>query len=281
MIKNFCSLIALDIDGTLAVKMQNIPPTVIHYLTTLHQQGAMFVFVTGRTFEFGHQVLKELPFSYYYAAHNGAILLSMPDRRVIIKNYLDGSVLLSMEKICESTSTDFVIYTGLEGNNLCYYRPSHFSPNLRYYLEKRRQSFNEEWIAVKNFKEIPFKEFPSIKCFGEEETAQYVAERMEKNLELHAPVIKDPFGEGNYVVQATHSQANKGYALRQLIDQLGYEGVVIAAGDDLNDLSMFEQAHIKVAMADAPLQLKAKADIIAPPASSLGIIKGLEEALAQ
>nr|WP_166155050.1 HAD family hydrolase [Neochlamydia sp. AcF84]NGY94685.1 hypothetical protein [Neochlamydia sp. AcF84] len=281
MSKKFCSLIALDIDGTLAVKMQNIPPLVIHYLTTLHQQGAMFVFVTGRTFEFGYQVLKELPFNYYYAAHNGAILLSMPERRVIIKNYLDHSILHSLAKICESTFTDGVVYTGLEGNNLCYYRPNHFSQNLQYYLEKRRQSLNEEWIAVANFKEVSFNEFPAVKCFGDEKTAQYVAERMEKSLELHAPVIKDPFGEGYYIVQATHSQANKGYALRQLIDQVGYEGVVIAAGDDLNDLSMFEQAHIKVAMADAPLQLKAKADIIAPPASSLGIIRGLKEALAQ
>ncbi len=279
MIKNAKGLIALDIDGTITVDMQVIPYNVIQYLSDLHQQGWAFVFITGRTFDFGYHVLKALPFNYYYAVQNGAILLSMPSRKILSKKYLDKSIIPSMEKICANETTDFVIYGGFELDNQCYYRKSHFSEKLMKYLESRCAAFNEKWQNILSFDDLPIQEFPSIKCFGEKVPAQRIADNIEKMLGLHVPVIKDPFCQDYYVVQATHPDVSKGQVLRDLVAQTQYGGTIIAAGDDLNDLSMFDEAHIKVAMENAPSELKLKADIIAPPASITGIIEGLKRAL--
>ncbi len=279
MIKNAKGLIALDIDGTITSNMQDIPSTVVQYLSDLYQNGWSFIFITGRTFDFGYRVLKVFPFSYYYAVQNGAILLSMPDKKILMKKYLDCSIIPSMENICKDQPTDFVIYTGLALNNLCFFRESHFSKNLRIYLEARHKAFNEEWKNMNSFEELPIKQFPSIKCFGELISAQIIAEDIERILGLHVPVIKDPFSDEYYVVQATHPAVNKGEVLKDLIARMEYPGTIIAAGDDLNDLSMFDAAHIKVAMENAPQELKMKADIIAPPASLEGIIEGLKKAI--
>jgi hydroxymethylpyrimidine pyrophosphatase-like HAD family hydrolase len=54
---------------------------------------------------------------------------------------------------------------------------------------------------------------------------------------------------------------------------------VIAAGDDNNDVSMFLAADICIAMASAPEHLRNAADIIAPKASEMGIIQGLQQAI--
>lgn len=279
MIQHAKGLIALDIDGTITTNMQDIPHNVVQYLADLHQQGWAFVFITGRTFDFGYHVLKVLPFSYYYAVQNGAILLTIPDRKILAKKYLNRSILPAMEKICEKEPTDFVIYAGLEYNNQCFFREKHFSKKLLEYLKARRKAFNEEWENINAFEDLPFNEFPSLKCFGEFDAAQHIAENIEKSLNLHVPVIKDPFCSDFYVVQATHPKVSKGQVLKDLIHKTEYQGTIIAAGDDLNDLSMFEQAHIKVAMENAPIELKLKADIIAPPASLTGIIEGLKKAL--
>jgi Cof subfamily protein (haloacid dehalogenase superfamily) len=278
MLKNAKGLIALDIDGTITTDMQDIPQNVIHYLTDLYQQGWAFVFITGRTFDFGYRVLKALPFSYYYAVQNGAILLSMPDQKILKKKYLDKAIVPAMETICEGEATDFVIYTGLELNNQCFFREDHFSGKLLKYLDARRRAFHEEWTNIISFEELPLKEFPSVKCFGELVPAQHIAANIERILGLHVPVIKDPFCKDFYVVQATHPEVSKGQVLRDLVNEFEYTGTIIAAGDDLNDLSMFEAAHIKVAMENAPLELKLKADIVAPPASMTGIIVGLKKA---
>lgn len=279
MIRNAKGLIALDIDGTITTDMKDIPQNVIQYLTDLHEKGWAFVFITGRTYDFGYRVLKALPFNYYYAVQNGAILLSMPGNQILTKKYLTRSIIPQMERICKEEPTDFVIYAGFEWNNQCFFRASQFSNKLLKYLEARRAAFNEEWKNLASFEELPIEEFPSIKCFGELAPAQYIAKSIEENLGLHVPIIKDPFCSEYYVVQATHADVSKGQAIRDLINMTDYQGTIIAAGDDLNDLSMFDEAHIKIAMENAPLELKSKADIIAPPASMTGIIEGLKRAI--
>lgn len=279
MIKNAKGLIALDIDGTITVDMQDIPANVVQYLTELYQLGWAFVFITGRTFDFGYHVLKALPFSYYYAVQNGAILLSMPGSQILAKKYLDKSIIPTMEKICEGEPTDFVIYAGFERDNQCFYREKHFSEKLSQYLKARCKAFNEVWTNIDTFEDLPIGTFPSIKCFGELLPAQRMAEKIERILGLHVPVIKDPFSNGYYVVQATHPEVSKGQVLKDLVAHFDYRGTIIAAGDDLNDLSMFDEADIKIAMEDAPVELKLKADIIAPPASLTGIIEGLQQAI--
>jgi hydroxymethylpyrimidine pyrophosphatase-like HAD family hydrolase len=203
----------------------------------------------------------------------------MPDNKILSKKYLDKSIIPQMEKICEGEPTDFVIYAGFEWNNICFFRKNHFNDQLTQYLEARRIAFHEEWSDIVSFENLPIEEFPSIKCFGELKPAQHLADKIEKKLGLHVPVIKDPFCNEFYVVQATHPEVSKGQAIRDFVRMTEYRGIIIAAGDDLNDLSMFEEAHVKVAMEDAPIELKLKADIIAPPAATAGIIEGLKKAI--
>lgn len=277
--KDAKGLIALDIDGTITTDMQAIPKNVVSYLYELHKQGWRFVFITGRTFDFGDRVLNVLPFGYYYAVQNGAILFSMPRKEILAKKYLDKSIVPLMDKICKEEPTDFVIYAGFEWDNQCFFRKSHFSPQLLNYLEERQKAFHENWTDIPSFSELPIDEFPSIKCFGRQDSAQNIADQIETHLNLHVPVIKDPFCHDYYVVQATHPDVNKGKTLRHIIERTQPK-MVIAAGDDLNDLSMFSEAHIAVAMENAPNELKSKAHIIAPPASLSGIVEGLQQALA-
>lgn len=277
--KKIKGLIALDIDGTITAEMREIPERVVHYFKELSAKGWLFVFITGRTFDFGYTVLQTLPFEFYYAVQNGAILLSMPDGKILIKKYLDLSVIPAMEKICLEEPSDFVIYAGLEFNNLCFYRENHFSHTLLHYLKERQKAFSEQWVDLSSFDDLPIQEFPSLKCFGDYASSIQIAENIEKMLGLHVPVIKDPFCKDYYVVQATHPRVSKGSILKDLTDWLDYKGKVVAAGDDLNDLSMFEVAHIKIAMENAPEELRAKADIIAPSATRGGIIEGLSQAI--
>ena len=57
------------------------------------------------------------------------------------------------------------------------------------------------------------------------------------------------------------------------------EGIVIAAGDDYNDITMLKSADITVVMSTAPTEILALADIVAPPAVEMGIIEGLGKAV--
>lgn len=276
--------IALDIDGTLT-DYAHLPPNVIAYLKSLADNGWHLVFITGRTFQSGFLTLENLPFSYYLAVQNGAIILEMPGRKILGKKYLDRSIFSELDAICQEEPSDFVVYGGFENQDHCFYRPEKFSPELMGYLNQRIVAFKEVWHPLKSYSEMELDSFPSVKCFGRYDSAKRLCKRIEERLGLHVPMIRDPFGtaylgQEYYVVQATQQGISKGQALLDLVALTGQRGTVIAAGDDYNDIPMWQVADVKVVMATAPKELREQADIVAPAASEEGIIKGLEAAIA-
>jgi hydroxymethylpyrimidine pyrophosphatase-like HAD family hydrolase len=204
----------------------------------------------------------------------------MPSRKIIKRRYLEKSTIPTMEEICEEENTGVVIYGGLECNDACFFKPQKFSNTLLDYLERRILAFQEKWNPVDNLNAIPFEEFPSVKCFGRYMEASRLAAKIQKMLGLHVPVIKDPFDEKYFVVQGTFPDVCKGQAVKDILSKIGPQSV-IAAGDDLNDLSMLKMAQIKIAMPQAPKELLDIADIVALPPSEDGIIQAVKEAISR
>jgi len=272
-------VIALDIDGTITVEAHLVPQRVVDYLASLYRAGWQLIFLTGRPFQWGFRSLKVLPFPYFLSVQNGALTLEMPAMKVIDRKYLDLGSLPKMEEVCHHYDTDFVIYTGWENGDLCYYRPQNMTKELQQYLKSRCEAISERWEAVEDFRQLPVATFSSLKCFSKEPPAFKMGRQIEQMTGLHCPVIRDPFNAEYLVIQATHHDAAKGPALRRFVRIKGFSGNIIAAGDDHNDISLLEAADIGIAMANAPDELIAKAHFIAPPASEDGIIEGLEMAL--
>lgn len=272
-------IIALDIDGTAAAPGKAVSWEVCQFLKQLVQDHWQIIFITGRTFHFGFQALHPLNFPYYLAVQNGAIIIEMPSQTIVGKKYLDASIIPTMEKICENHPSDFVIYGGFEYQDRCYYRAKNFSEPLLEYLENRVSTFKETWVDVPNFDNLDIDNFASVKCFGTQPSATQIADRIEKELGLHVPLIRDAFNMDYYVVQATHPEVSKGQAVRDIKAILNADGIVIAAGDDYNDVSMFSVANVKVVMETAPLDLQKGADVIAPSAEKNGLIAGLKAAI--
>jgi Cof subfamily protein (haloacid dehalogenase superfamily) len=72
-------------------------------------------------------------------------------------------------------------------------------------------------------------------------------------------------------VELNHHAVSKGTAVRWLAQKRGYSrSQVMAVGDNFNDLSMFAEAGLSVALGDAPAEVQAQADWLAPPVSQDG-----------
>lgn len=272
-------LIALDIDGTITEDIHKIPERVAGFLKKLWQQGWQMVFITGRTFSFGHSTLKNLDFPYYFAVQNGADILEMPKKRQVSRHYLENSIIPSIEELYGTEKEDFIIYAGHDKGDFCYYRPNRFSPFLLSYLEEIKKLAPEPWKEVSSFQMDALKTFPLIKCLGSKEAMTKINQALNSLSSLHVTLIRDPIGEGLYLNLVTSSSATKGKALIKAAETLDIQGPLIAAGDDLNDISMIEKAHIRIVMETAPKQLLDKAHIIAPSAAKEGIIPALSQAI--
>lgn len=273
-------VIALDIDGTITAETHSVHPDVVKYFTSLQKQGWIFIFLTGRTFNRGYKTLEAFSFPYFLAVQNGATILEMPSRQIIDQKYLISEILPDMDRLCAEEKTDYILYTGFDHQDLCYFRPKRMTPHLLAYVQQRSVAVHENWKEVDSFEGIGVSAFASLKCFMEDqERALRLSQKIEKHLGLHAPLNRDPYNPNYSIVQATHPTATKGEALRYFVQLKTCLGPIIAAGDDHNDITMLQEADIKVVMQNAPSIVLELADVVAPPATQNGILVGLEEAL--
>ena len=270
--------IALDIDGTITDRTHQAPKKVIDYLHALKESGWEIVFITGRTFSFAYSVMQAFDFPYYLALQNGADILAMPEKRSVWRHYLDTEVLPLLEKAYEGEEEHFLLYAGYEHGDFCYYNPGQFSPKFRAHLEKIKALSPEPWKAVEHFHFDPPLHFPLAKCLGSKEGMERVQKRLEGTSDLSVTLIRDPLGEEIYLNLVTCKEATKGKALQKVQRLLDGKGKVIAAGDDLNDVSMLKEADVKIVMETAPEEMLGMADIVAPSGDACGIIEALEEA---
>lgn len=272
--------ITLDIDGTITTELRSIPAPVISHLTQLNQEGWNIAFITGRALCYTDMPLKGISFPYFLAVQNGADILEMPSKRLISRSYLDHKVIGAIDQAYVNEKEDFILYSGYEKGDFCYYRPSRYSSKLLSYLKKLGALSVEPWRPLDSFDFGHEDYFPMVKCLGPQEEMKKIHSTLAQIENVDVTLIRDPFSDdGFYLNLVTSQKATKGKAVQKLRDFSG-GGLIIAAGDDLNDTSMIEAADIGIVMQTAPQSLLDKAHIIAPPAAQMGIIQGLKKACA-
>lgn len=273
--------IALDIDGTITDSTHFAPKEVIDCLHSLADLGWEIIFITGRTLSFASQVIDAFHFPFYIAVQNGADILLMPQKERVAQYYLNAHVIPVLEKAYDSKKEDFLIYSGYERGDFCYYRPERFSDKMREHVHKIMSLSPEPWKELKNFHFEKSISFPLAKCLGTKKAMQDVNARLEQCPAVSATLIRDPLTQDEvYLNLVTAAQATKGNALRTLKQLTGDGGPVIAAGDDLNDLSMLAVADIKIVMNTAPQEMHPLATILAAhDGKQHGIISALHQAV--
>ncbi len=271
--------IALDIDGTITDATHHAPPQVVQFLHDLEKKGWEIVFITGRTFSYGYRVVKAFDFPFYLAVQNGADILFMPHKELVARHYLDPQVIPVLEKAYRGEKEDFLVYAGYDKGDFCYYRPEKFSPSMKEHIHKIMATSPEPWRSVEDFNFEKSIAFPLIKCLGSREAMLRINALLQPFPEITATMIRDPLADGIYLNLITAKQATKGNALQRVKDVIGDGGPVIAAGDDLNDISMLECADVKIVMSAAPKEMHSMATILASHGEQHGIIDALKQAI--
>ncbi len=268
--------IALDIDGTITQDKYTVPAEVAAFLKETSQNGWRFVFATGRALVFARPLLNCFDFPFITVAQNGS--LAIEKDKIIFKRYMKPSVISDLEEAYQGFETDFIVYSGCEHNDRCYFRPHLLKEEDRTYLEAIQKREKEPWIAVDQFA-FDF-EIPLIKCFGRLDVMKKIGSRLLKKGSFQVSLIRDPFHSSYYILLVTDIKASKGFALREIRSLFGKGDLMIAAGDDENDLSLLQAADVKIAMPHAPELIRKIADFMAPPVSEQGIIHALKIVIA-
>jgi Cof subfamily protein (haloacid dehalogenase superfamily) len=268
--------LAFDIDGTITDDRISIPSLVSSYFKQLSGMGWKFVFLTGRSYTFSKTCLDCFDFDYYFSSQNGSLLMEMPSKEIIFKDYVHGSAIEHLEAVFHDLDCDFIVYKGMEFNDSCYFRPKRIPKNIMPYIYELQAREKEDWEEVDNF---VIDSFPLAKCVGSLEQLHLAYDRLEKMKMFDISIIRDPFFEKTHILLVTNKGVCKGAALRRLTSR-HEKSVIISAGNDFNDITLLEAGDIKIAMKNSPKELLSIANYIAPSAREMGIVTTLKSILS-
>ena len=275
------AILASDIDHTLTDSTHKIPPEVIKSLKQRYDNGWKIVFVTGRTFVFANQALRDIPFPFEVAVMHGAETIDMPSQTILDLRYLTTEILNVVDGIYKDHDEYFLVYSGKDKGDYCYFVPKRHSQGVLDYFSRIQTFYGNSWVALDGIRDVHQDSFPLLRCFGDLETMQLIQRKLHALYpEIHTELIDDAIEKHFKLLMITHPDAQKGKSLQRIIQRNGWEGPVIAAGDDENDITLFDVADVKIAISRerGSEKLKRMADIIGKPSSEMGILASLIEA---
>jgi Cof subfamily protein (haloacid dehalogenase superfamily) len=255
-------LVAIDLDGTLVDERNNVSDAVERAIREVRATGIEVVLVSGRP-EIGVlPIFDELGLVLPVISSGGARVSDPANHRLI------SEVLPSRDDI-----RTFVELSRAEGLTLVYQRSDKLycegSEAIRQVLEAR---IRLPIAPVADGLLVCPDPIKVTACGPREQLDRIDREITKRGLGL-AAVLSGP-----EYLEVTARGVAKGEALKRVADYLGVPLTEIAViGDGHNDISMFGEAGLAVAMGNAPREVQAAADVVAPTLEDDGVAWALRE----
>ncbi|NPA03797.1 MAG: HAD-IIB family hydrolase [Epsilonproteobacteria bacterium] len=206
---------------------------------------------TARSFTGATKLLKGLRLNYPLILLDG-VMISLPTGEILELNALNKELTNSIIATISNKFSQEPLVVSLKNSTeqfLYPKSPNSFQLKLLETFHNDRRVFDLTQIGEDNLK--------IVYLGGKEELEEIKKELKEYPLELK--LSKDPYLDC-YFLTLLHPLGDKAYALRRLKEMLNISKVTVF-GDSYNDLGMFEEAEVKIAVANAVKELKQKATL--------------------
>lgn len=134
--------------------------------------------------------------------------------------------------------------------------------------EAYREFFGPSWTTLSDLAALPRRPVDKIIFVGDPEALDALRPRLATRLGERVTIVRS----WTMFLEVTPREATKGHALAWLAEYLGISREeTVAVGDADNDLTMIRWAGLGVAMGNAPPEVKAAADVVAPSVEEDGV----------
>ncbi|PMB39755.1 HAD family phosphatase [Fischerella thermalis CCMEE 5330] len=267
-------LLVLDIDGTIAGESNNISEPVKEAITAAKAQGIKVAIATGRMFRSALRFHQDIGSTLPLIAYQGAWIQDpvsqqmyqhLPVSREMAQQLLD---YFEQPELRSLLSVHFYI------NDQLYVRE--ITTETQLYAERSRI----KPIAVGDLRQV-LTTYEPTKILALCNDTDIIDNLLGSLSRQYTPAELYLTKSVATFFEATNPFANKGVAVRYLAEELlGLQpNNVMTIGDNFNDLEMLEYAGIGVAMGNAPLQVQAIANWIAPSVEQDGAAVAIEKLL--
>ena len=262
-------IIFSDIDRTLA-KEGVISDKNTKYIKKYVSKGNLFVLVSGRTILYSKDVSIKIGASKYVICNNGAVTCDYENNKIISMEKIPFELVKKVFVIANKYESRFIIGT----NNNTYVN------KLLYENETLIKDITKDFYDNNIICQITVSN-------KDKEVIKKVIEEVHKIKGIKIinrcrSLYDDSYvANGNIWIDITNENVNKGKAVLDLLMYLNIDlEDSVRIGDDLNDLSMFFDKGLNVAVENAMPDLKSKADFITKSCDDAGVSYAIEKIMS-
>jgi Cof subfamily protein (haloacid dehalogenase superfamily) len=258
------SLVLADVDGTLVTADKVLTSRAGAAVKALHTAGIAFAITSGRPPRGMAMLIDPLALRTPIAGFNGGILVK-PDMTILEQHVLAGDAARRALEVILHNGMDTWVYSGKDWLVR--------DPNAPH-VAREQWTVKFAPTVVENFDGVLDS---AVKIVGVSDDHDLVA-RCEKD-------ARDALGSGAsaarsqpYYLDITHPAANKGTVVTTLSKLLSVPVSQIATiGDMPNDVLMFRNSGLGIAMGNASLDVQAQADVVTASYEDEGFAKAIEK----
>jgi Cof subfamily protein (haloacid dehalogenase superfamily) len=259
-------LVALDVDGTLFDSSHKLPPRNKTVIRQLVERGVHVSLSTGKSFSTIQNLVQELNLVSPQITSDGASIVDPLTQSPLYRIGLSKGLAIEALTVLEELNVTIVIV----------------SENTSFTKE-----INEDIEYMCNYGDpTPFVVKNLIGSIEIEPTHLMVVSYKKDNLYNRVfQTLKDTFGSrlnivksSPYFIEILNPLASKGNALNTVLKHLQIKKErVLCIGDGLNDLTMFQNVGLSIAMGNSHPDVKTAAGFVTDTNDNLGVAKALEK----
>lgn len=258
-------LVVSDVDGTLVTRDKRLTPAAMDAVRRIRDAGIRFTLISSRPARGLKVVADPLQITEPMPAFNGGLIVG-PDLKTVLRERLLEPVVV--ERLLESlTAAGLEIWVYTDEN--WYVRDSNGS-----YVQHEVQAVKFQPMVVRDFREVPLGRVAKVVGVGENFDAVAAAE---KSIQQAFAGAVSATRSQRYYLDITHPTANKGEGILMLSELLDIPtSSVVTIGDMENDVFMFAQSGISIAMGNASPTVQSHAKFVTASNEEDGFAKAME-----
>jgi Cof subfamily protein (haloacid dehalogenase superfamily) len=252
-----------DVDGTLITREKVLTARTVEAVKRLRERGVVFCVTSGRPPRGLRMFVEPLELTIAMAAFNGGVIVR-PDLSVIDEKPLPVDIPTQVIDSIRSLGLDAWVYTPTE-----WYVTD--PKGTRVARETSTVQFPP--VVVPNYDALLHQ---VIKIVGVSTDHDVVA-RCEATLQDQFGARVTAARSQPYYLDVTHPEANKGAVVQRLARYLKVSpGRIATIGDQLNDVLMFKESGVSIAMGNASADVQRQATFVTTSFGEEGFANAVE-----
>lgn len=252
-----------DVDGTLLRTDKSLAPRTVEVVGELRRAGIKFAIVSSRPPRGMTAVIDRLGITTPIAGFNGGIV-ALPDLTVIASHLIEPDVAQHTVGAIEAAGASAWVFSGRD-----WYVRDRNGPRVPF--EQRTVGFGP--VVVDEFAVAIGTAAKIVAVSDDPALLNKLQNEVRAQLSGRAHIARSQ----SYYLDFTHPLANKGHAVQEIAAQMGVSPANVAViGDGENDIDMFSEAGLSIAMGNGDADVRKAADFVTERNDEDGAAAALE-----